>query len=363
MKRKIAIVHHFFVSRRGGEDVLLALCELFPYADLYFLVADKKLLKESLPGRNIYTSFVQHLPFAVRHFRKYFFLYPFSSETLNLKNYDLVISSTAGYAHGIRTNSAIHISYCHTPLRYVWHWREEFMLTLPKWQRPIISPFLNYIRKWEYKVSQKVEYFIANSTITKDRILKCYNRKCEIVFPPVDINSFDENINNNREDFFLYVSALVPYKKPELAIRVFNKLKIPLKIVGVGPLEKCLKKISNNNIEFLGFISKNELYNLYKKCKALIYTAEEDFGIIPVEAQSHGCPVIAYGKGGVLDTIIPNETGVFFYKQTEESLIRAIEKFKIQKFNYNKIRENSLRFSTEKFKENFMDFVYNKIEI
>ena len=357
-KLKIALVHYFLVNKRGGEKVFYTLAELFPGADTYALVVDKKIQPHRVLSRLKATSFVQHLPFSISHFRHYFFLYPFAVQKFNLSNYDLVISSSAGWAHGVRVGvNTLHVCYCHTPLRYVWHWYDDFIRSISYWQRPWIIPILKWIRNWDFHAAQRVDYFIANSTTTKRRISQFYKKDSHIIYPPVDISDSSIGLLEDREDFFLVVSHLVPYKRVDIAIKAFNALGLPLKIVGDGPMRPHLEKIAKGNIEFLGYVTRTDLCQLYRRCKALIYTAEEDFGIVPVEAQATGCPVIAYGAGGVLDTVIDGLTGKLFYSQLPESLIEAISSFNPHDFDPYQIQRHALRFSEDNFKTNILNFL------
>ena len=269
-----------------------------------------------------------------------------------------MISSSAGWAHGVRVGeNTLHVCYCHTPLRYVWHWYDDFIRSISYWQRPWIIPILKWIRNWDFHAAQRVDYFIANSTTTKRRISQFYKKDSHIIYPPVDISDSSIGLLEDREDFFLVVSHLVPYKRVDIAIKAFNALGLPLKIVGDGPMRPHLEKIAKGNIEFLGYVTRTDLCQLYRRCKALIYTAEEDFGIVPVEAQATGCPVIAYGAGGVLDTVIDGLTGKLFYSQLPESLIEAISSFNPHDFDPYQIQRHALRFSEDNFKTNILNFL------
>lgn len=356
---KVAIVHDWLTGMRGGEKCLEAFCYLFPDADLYTLVYKKERVSDIIKSMNIKTSFLQKLPNIEKNYRYYLPIMPKIIESFDLSEYDLILSSSHAVAKGVRKRKyQIHVCYCHTPMRYIWDMQDEYLkkgsinfvgATLFKF----ISP---YLRHWDKETSKRVDYFIANSNNVKNKIKKYYNREAIVIYPPVN-TEFYRILNLKRENFYLIVSALVPYKRIDVAIRAFNKLGIPLKIIGEGPEEKRLKKIANSNIEFLGWQKDEVLLVYYNKCKALIFPGEEDFGIVPVEANACGTPVIGYKKGGILDSIIENETGIFFYPSTEDALIQAIKKFESLSFSPQKCRENAIRFSFERFLREIKQFL------
>lgn len=352
---KIAIVHDWLPTMRGGEKVLEAICEAYPDADLYTLYCLKENISQPIKKRKIVTSFIQSLPFSKQNFRVYLPLFPYAIERFNLTGYDLVISTSHCVAKGVITGpNTLHICYCHTPMRYIWDFENDYFNSVKSsWiAKKIINALLSYLRKWDKKTALRVNKFIANSTNTHNKIKRYYGRESIIIYPPVETEYFNLNDEQKGGNYFLIVSALVPYKKTDIIIESFNKLYYNIKIVGDGALRKSLQKRANSNIEFLGWVDKNTLRSLYQNCKALIFPQEEDFGIAALEAQACGKPVIAYAKGGALETVIDKKTGLFFYRQTSDSLINAIDEFKGLKFNANLIRENALRFNNkEAFKE------------
>jgi len=370
---KIALVHDWLTGMRGGEKVLEALCEIFPEADLYTLVYIPGSVSPIIEKRKIFTSFIQFLPDVERRYRYYLPLMPKAIEKFNLAEYDLVISSSHCVAKGVKTSPrSLHICYSHTPMRYVWEMYDEYFGNAKIHIKAVMKVLRKYLQKWDIESSKRVNYFIANSENVRKRIQNHYHRDAEVIYPPVDTDFFTqakacdykEEITLNSQlstmNYYLVVSAFAPYKKVNLAIEAFNILGYPLKIIGSGQEEKKLKKLAKNNIEFLGWLANDELRKYYQNCKALIFPTEEDFGIVPVEAQACGKPVIAFGKGGALETVIEEETGIFFSEQTAESLIKAIKQFETLKFDRNKIRENVLRFDHKIFKKKIQSFIAEK---
>ncbi|MBI2119608.1 MAG: glycosyltransferase [Elusimicrobia bacterium] len=358
---KIALVHDWLTGMRGGEKVLEIFCDLFPDAPIYTLLHIKGKVSKKIESHKIITSFIQKLPCAKKKYRSYLPLMPLAIESFDMSNYDLVLSSSHCVAKGVKVKkNALHISYCHTPMRYIWDQYDEYFSSkqahfIVRACMKILRP---YLQKWDQNSSQNVNYFIANSNFVKDRIKKYYFKEAHIIHPPVDTQFFMPESNSPEpSSFYLIVSALAPYKKVDLAIQVFNILKQNLKIIGSGPSEKKLKKMAHKNIEFLGWKSNEELRWYYQHCKALIFPGTEDFGIVPLEAMACGTPVIAYAKGGALETIQENKTGIFFKEKTPESLLQAIEKFNHCFWEKNSLRENALLFNTETTKENLKNFI------
>ncbi|GEQ18856.1 glycosyltransferase [Clostridium butyricum] len=355
---KVAIVHEWLTIYGGSERVTEIFHEIFPEAPIYCLVYDEKTMPERFKNYDIRPTFVQKLPFAKKKYKAYLPIMPRAYEELDLTEYDLVISSSTACAKGVITRSdAIHICYCHTPTRYLWEFYYEYVKGMGKLKKIIISMFIHKLRIWDRLSADRVDNFIANSNYIASRISKYYRREAKVIFPPVNTHLY--NINNVDEKYYLIVSRLVAYKKVDLAIEAFNKLKLPLIIVGDGPEAEKLKKKSNDNIKFLGRLSDGEIRDYYSKCTAFIFPGEEDFGITPVEAQASGAPVIAYGKGGALDTVINNKSGIFFYEQTVDSLINAIEKLQSSGVEWSKseIKHHSEKFSVDRFKIEFIEYI------
>jgi len=363
---RVAIIHDWLVAMRGGERVLEAICELYPQADLYTLIHIEESVSPAINRMKIKTSFVQNLPFARKHFRVYLPFFPLAIEKIDLRGYDVVISSSHCVAKGVITSpGTYHICYCHTPMRYAWAMYDEYCAreNMNRLSRKLFSSILSRLRSWDLATLPRVDYFLAPSKYIVERIKKYYDREAAAIYPSIyDSDSYKMDLSTSKEDeYFLVVSALVPYKKVDIAVGAFNELKIPLKIVGEGPLSSRLRKRSKPNIEFLGRVSDAQLKDLYRNCRALIFPGEEDFGLVPIEAQLWGKPVIAYGRGGVLETVIDKETGLFFHEQNHEDLVKAIGEFKEMVFERQKIRENALRFcDREKFKEKLTFFIKSK---
>ncbi|MEP0951021.1 MAG: glycosyltransferase [Paracoccaceae bacterium] len=338
---------------RGGEYVLEQLSDLFPQADIFTHVVDRSKISEKLAHHQIIETSIAKLPAAKKHYQKYLMFMPKALEELDLREYDLVISSESGPAKGIVTRpDATHICYVHSPMRYIWDLYPEYRngLTFPTKQ--VFSATAHKLRQWDYTSAQRVDHVIANSKFVAQRVNKFWNRTAEILNPPVDLSRFTPN--SAPDDFYLFVSELVPYKRADLALEAFRELGAKLRIVGSGSELKHLQADAPDNVEFLGRVSNEELNSLYANCRALIFPGEEDFGIVPLEAMASGRPVIAYGKGGILDTVIPGKTGLFFHDQTKSALIAAIKQFEAASpdhFDPVEIAKHVQDFSPESFRE------------
>ena len=320
---RAAIVHYWLLNQRGGEKVLDAICRLLPDADVFTLFLDPRMLSPELRRHRITTSFLNPLR---RGYRSLLPLMPMALESFDLRGYDLVVSSESGPAKGVITSSATrHLCYCHTPMRYLWDlypaYRNEW--TTSQWKRAAMTPLTNYLRLWDYASAARVDHFLANSENVRRRIWKTYRREAEVVHPPVDVEAY---YWRPPEDYFLIVSELVPYKRIDLAVRLFSRTGRRLRIAGSGPDYRKLRSMASPNIEFLGRVTDDELGDLYSRCRALLLPGEEDFGLTPVEALAIGKPVIALGRGGALETV-PPFGGVFFEEPSEECLAAAIARF------------------------------------
>ncbi len=350
---KVAIVYDRVNKWGGAERVLLALHEIFPKAPLYTSVYDPKNASWAKVFPKIHTSFLQKVPLAKENHEFLAIFMPLVFSLFDFSKYDLVISVTSESGKGIRTNGKTkHICYCLTPTRYLWSgYKNYFRGDLFK----VISlPVVKLLRFWDRKVSKNPDKMIAISTEVQKRIKKYYKRESQIIFPPVQISK-NRSVNKEKK-YYLLVSRLdFGYKKVDLAIKAFNKLNLPLVIVGGGKEEKNLKKMAKENIIFAGRVDEERLWEYYKGAKALVMPQEEDFGIVAVEAQSFGVPVIAFKKGGVLDTVINGKTGVLFQKQSIDSLMGAIKTFNRKRFNSKLIMENAKRFNKSVFKKQFID--------
>ena len=348
--------------------MLLALHEIFPEAPLYASVYDAKKAPWAKVFPEVVASFLQKFPLAKSNHEFLAPLMPLAFESFDFSGFDLVISVTSEAAKGIRTGpGTLHICYLLTPTRYLWSGKNFYFKNPPSkfgfipFFGFLSKPFVKYLRGWDINASERPDKIVAISTAVKNRIQKYYKRESEIIFPPVEMTFSDssELKRQRKRNYYLIVNRLIPYKKVDLAIRAFNKLEYPLYIVGSGSEEAKLKRIAGSNIKFFGQVDDKKLRKLYSGAKALIMPQEEDFGIVAAEAQSAGVPVIAYKKGGALDTVTPGITGVLFDKQESESLVNAVKKFEKMKFDHKNLTENAKRFSKERFKKEFVDFVKN----
>jgi glycosyltransferase involved in cell wall biosynthesis len=359
---KVAIVYDRVNKWGGAERTLLAFHELFPEAPLYTSVYDENKASWAKVFPEIIPSFLQKLPVLRQYHELLGWLTPLAYETFNFDDFDCVISVTSEAAKGIITKpKTLHICYCLTPTRYLWSGYDEYLNKPPKplswipFYKQVSQPFLKYARNWDMVAAQRPDIYVAISSEVKKRIRTYYGRDSKILFPPVDAERFKiQDLRFKKKDYYLIVSRLVPYKKVDLAIKAFNELGLPLVIVGTGSEEKKLKEMARSNIKFTGFVKDEDLSEYYQNAKAFIYPQEEDFGITAVEAQAAGIPVIAYKKGGALDTVIDGKTGVLFSSQTKDSLICALNRFnKVREWNKNACVKNSEKFSKERFKSEF----------
>ena len=366
---KVALVHDWLTGMRGGERCLEQLCHLFPEADVYTLFHFNDTVSPVIETHPIKTSFLQHFPFVRKHYRNYLPLFPMAVEAFNLEEYDLIISTSHCVAKGIIPNpEAVHLSYCFTPMRYIWDRRFDYFGGAGKIKKKVISPVLHYLRMWDVTTVNRVSQFIAISEYVRKRIRSFYNRESEVIYPPVDCSRFKPS--ETVDDFYLLVSAFAPYKRMDQAILAFNQIGRRLLVVGSGQEEKRLKALSGRNIEFLGWVSEEKLRELYAKCRALIFPGVEDFGMVPVEVQASGRPVIAFGRGGALESIVAFKdkdhpgTGIFFNEQTPDAIIEAVKFFETIKeyFSPDEVRKNALRFDTSCFVEEFSKLINRIVE-
>ena len=347
---KTALSHDWLNGMRGGEKCLEVFCELYPDAPVYTLFYEKGKVSEKIARHPIIPSGLQCFPSVYSRYRHYLPFYGRAMRAFKLKKYELILSTSHCVAKGIRKNrGALHICYCFTPARYAWGFFNEYFGGMNTFARFLIARTLKRFRKWDLRSNEGVDHFVAISQHVRERIQRHYRRDSEVIYPPADTVYYSPDGKTDAEDIYLIVSALVPYKKIDLAIRAFNRLGKKLVIIGDGPDRKKLEKLAKKNIRFLGWQPDSVLRDHYRKSRALIFPGEEDFGIVPVEAQACGCPVIAYGRGGALETVIENETGIFFQELKEDSLAEAVRRFESASFEREDARRNAERFSKERF--------------
>ena len=367
MFMKVAVVCDWLVVYAGAERVLEQILRIYPEADVFCLVDFiPQGKRDFLLNKKTYTSFIQNLPKARSKYRSYLPLMPLAIEQLDVTGYDLVISSSHAVAKGIMTGpDQIHISYVHSPIRYAWDLQHQYLHEaglekgLKGWLAKII---LHYVRMWDYRTANGVDYFIANSKFIARRIKKVYGREAEVIYPPVDVEAYQ--MCDKKEDFYLTASRMVPYKKIKLIVEAFNEMPDKkLVVIGDGPEFTKTKAIAGANIELMGYQPFEVLKEKLQKAKVFVFAAEEDFGITPVEAQACGTPVIAYGKGGALETVRgldkENPTGLFFEAQTVDSIVQAVKKFEQEehKITSENCRKNAEKFSVENFKVAFKSYL------
>lgn len=358
---RVAIVHEWLTQYVGSEKVLEQFLTLFPQADLY-TVAD--FLPESerafLGGKRARTTFIQNLPGARFRYRSYLPLMPLAIEQFDLQGYDLVLSSSHAVAKGVLTGpDQIHVCYCHSPMRYAWDLQHQYLRQsgiTPGFKSLAIRALLHYMRIWDARTANGVDQFIANSNYIARRIHKTYGRESVVIHPPVDTEFFTPA--GQRESYFLAASRFVPYKRMELIVRAFSRRPdLQLVLAGDGPNLGHCRSIAGKNVKFLGHQPADALRQLLRQASAFVFAAEEDFGILPVEAQSCGTPVIAYGRGGVLDSVIPGKTGILFEHQTEQCLLDAVDSFDSKAFDPVLIRRHAERFGASRFRQAIADCV------
>jgi glycosyltransferase involved in cell wall biosynthesis len=363
---RVAIVHHWLVTQGGGERVLESLASMFPAADIFTLVADAARIPSGLRNRSIEQSFLARIPWSKRFHRHLLPLYPLAVEQLDLRGYDLVISSDAGPVKGVIVPSgAVHICYCHAPMRYLWNQYHDYRHGLSRFGRAAFSVSAHYVRAWDFAAAQRVTSFAANSANVAGRIRQYYARPSTVIYPPVD-TSF-ARLHKSTRDSYLVVGRLVRYKRVDLAIAACNRLKRNLRIVGSGPEEHNLRALAGPTIEFLGQVSEDVLWEEYARCRAFLFTAEEDFGMAPVEAQACGRPVVAYGKGGALESVVTanglgllgRATGILFHEQSVDALSAAILELESREKEFDPvfISDWAKRFDSAYFVKSFRELV------
>jgi len=364
---KIAFVCDWLTGMRGGEKCLEAACELYPNADIFTLVHIPGCVSKAIELHKIYTSYIQRIPGNIKNFRRYLPFFPYAIRHFDLSSYNCILSFSHCVAKGVKVPKKIpHICYCHTPMRYAWYMRNEYLSKFNGIKKKIAEVTLDYLKNWDRRTSSLVTHFIANSKNVQDRIKQVYNRDSVVIYPPVDCDRFA--LSNENDGYYLIVSALVPYKRIDIAVKAFGTANQKLIIVGNGSELDYLKSIASANVLFIDNADDTKVVKYVKKCRALIFPGEEDFGIVPLEAQACGKPVIAFGKGGALETIVGinqttvtsfSPTGLFFYEQIPQSLRGAILTFENtpDRFDPESCRNNAMRFDRLVFIEALRTYI------
>jgi len=362
---KVALVQDWLTELGGAEKVFKQILDIYPDADIYTLVYNKEVLKKlDIEETKVTASFIQNLPFSKTKYRNYLPFFTMAIESFDLRGYDLVISSSYCVAKGVLTTSTQkHICYCHSPVRYAWDLHHQYLeeANLKKGLKAfVVKYFLHKLRIWDIASLNRVDQFVSNSNFIKERIKKVYNRDSVTIYPPIEIDEFE--YHHTKDDFYITCSRMVPYKKIDLIVSAFSKMPDKkLIVIGTGPDYNKIEKLATSNITLMGYQTFAVLKDHIQRAKAFVFAAEEDFGIVPLEAQAAGTPVIAYRKGGALETVIDEKTGIFFNEQTEESIIEAVQKFEIigSHFNTKDIRENAEKFSPFSFNDKFTKLLEN----
>lgn len=366
---RVAIVHDWLVTWSGAEKVLGEMLSIFADAEIFTLVdtlSGRSDTPEPLQKRKIHTSFIQRLPHAHKYYRRYLPLMPLAVEQFDFKDFDLVISLSHAVAKGVVPDpTTLHICYCFTPMRYAWDMQTQYLNQVGK-ERGVVSALMRWqlhrLRQWDYLSAQRADRFIAISEYIAERIKKCYRREAEIVYPPVDVKRFC--CLQEREEFYLTASRMVPYKRIDLIVEAFSQMPDrELVVIGEGPEKARIESRAQGNIRFLGYQDDKTLQSYLERTRAFIFMAEEDFGILPVEAQAAGAPVICYGKGGAAETIQDKKTGLHVQKQSAEALAAAVEKMDTYTFEPEACRANAARFDSDVFRERFKQQVQKAIEV
>lgn len=360
---KVALVHDYLNQMGGAERVVIAFHQMFPDAPIYTSIYDPRRVDPVFQEMDIRTSFMQKFPLVSRHHQPYLPFYPFAMESLDLRDYDLVLSSSSAFGKGVITRpETMHICYCHTPMRWCWNYREYVEREqLGAMTRRVLPFLITGLRMWDQVSAMRVDHFIANSPVVAARIQKYYRRDAVVIPPPVEVSRFSFDPAIEREDYFLIISRLIPYKRIDLAIEACNRLHLPLVIIGAGRDMERLKRMAGPTIRFLGWLSDEEVLRYYARCRAFLFPGEEDFGITLLEAQACGRPVIAYGSGGSLASVIEGITGEFFYEQTVDSLATVLASFEERRYDPQTICNHALEFDTSRFHRRILQFIGAKM--
>lgn len=359
--KKTALVYDWLVTMGGGEKALSAIAEMYP-APIHTLVHDPKPFRGTVFEKTpVYSSFLQKFPFSKRLYRNYLPFFPLAIEQFDLSSYDVIISSSHAVAKGVLTTSnQIHLCYCFTPMRYAWDLTHQYLANLRGLRKTVAKASLHYLRNWDIASASRVDHFATISHYVAARIKKIYGKSSQVIYPPVDVDTIP--FSSQKQNYYLTASRMVPYKRLDLIVEAFSHFPDKkLLVVGDGPEKTRIQKLAGKNVELLGRVSDQQLHNLLCHAQAFIFAAEEDFGIAPLEAQAAGTPVIAFGRGGALETVLSEQTGLFFPDQTVESLCNTLKNFQLNDFNSEIIRNHAQKFNKTRFIQEFKQFVKGHI--
>ena len=363
VRPRVAIIHYWLVGMRGGERVLEHMLRMFPDADIFTHAYDPASVSDLIRKHRVRTTFIQKLPFAVKHYQKYLPLMPMALEELDLRGYDLVISSESGPAKGgLAAPDAFHLCYCHSPMRYLWDHYHPYKEMSGGLTRRVMPWMFHRLRQWDALSAQRPDRIVANSHFIARRIRKSWGREADVIHPPVEVDLFQAS--DRPEKHYLWVGQMTPYKRADLVADAFTRLGLPLVMVGTGELAADIARRAGPNIRIIERLSFADLRRAYAECRALIFPPEEDFGIVPVEANAAGRPVIAFGRGGACDSIVPGTTGLFFHEQNVDSLIDAVERLErwLPDFSPREAQANARRFAPEVFDAKFSAAISQGLE-
>jgi glycosyltransferase involved in cell wall biosynthesis len=347
---KVAIIHYWLVGMRGGEKVVEALCEMYPQADIYTHVYVPEMISERIRQHKITTTFINRLPRAARMYKKYLPLMPLALEQLDLSGYDLIISSESGPAKGIvPPPGAIHVCYCHTPMRYIWNMYHDYRKRTGRLTRLVMPPLSHYLRMWDVTSATRVDSFVANSATVARRIRRYYGSDSVVIYPPVDTEAFSIAAPSELSDYYLMAGELVPYKRPDLAVSAFNEMNLKLVVIGGGEMLDEIRRLAGPTVTVLGTQPFDVLKQHYARCRALIFPGEEEFGMVPVEAMASGRPVVAFDRGGATETVARNVSGVFFAEQSVAAISSAVKSLAAMEIDPAKIAAHASEFGREQF--------------
>ncbi len=347
---KIAIIHYWLVGMRGGEKVIEALCEMYPQADVFTHVYVPEMVSGRIRQHRVIPTFINALPRAARMYKTYLPLMPLALEQLDLRGYDLIISSESGPAKGIiAPPEAVHVCYCHTPMRYIWNMYHDYRKSAGWLARQMMPPLTHYLRMWDVTSAARVDSFVANSATVARRIRRYYGADSVVIHPPVDTDAFAPAAASELGNYYLMVGELVSYKRPDLAVRAFNDMKLELVVIGGGEMLDEIRRLAGPTVKVLGSQPFDVLKQHYARCRALIFPGEEDFGMVPVEAMASGRPVVAYGRGGAIETVAKGLSGIFFEKQTVEDISSAVRSLAAIDIDSEQIAAHARQFGRDQF--------------